>query len=112
MKKVLEQGDSILVRVIASSIYRGFELSGLYCTCLRIRASKIPRPNPMKGIDWKLVTSNAEMGETFTSEGRNRFDQLSEPSDDIYNKLKESTEEVESLRRKRWKITIVMPTLL
>ena len=27
----LEQGDSILVRVIASSSYRGFELSGLYC---------------------------------------------------------------------------------
>ena len=29
--EVLEQGDSILVRVIASSSYRGFELSGLYC---------------------------------------------------------------------------------
>ena len=28
---VLEQGDSILVRVIASSSYRGIELSGLYC---------------------------------------------------------------------------------
>ena len=27
--KVLEQGDSILVRVIASSSYRGFELSGV-----------------------------------------------------------------------------------
>ena len=32
-EEVLAQGDSILVRVIASSIYRGFELSGLYCTC-------------------------------------------------------------------------------
>ena len=48
-EEVLEQGDSILVRVIASSSYRefelsgvrviggssyrGFELSGLYCTC-------------------------------------------------------------------------------
>ena len=30
-EEVLEQGDSILVRVIASSNYRGFELSGLYC---------------------------------------------------------------------------------
>ena len=29
--EVLEQRDSILVRVIASSSYRGFELSGLYC---------------------------------------------------------------------------------
>ena len=29
--QVLEQGDSILVRVIASSSYREFELSGLYC---------------------------------------------------------------------------------
>ena len=31
-EEVLEQGDSILVRVIASSSYRRFELSGLYCT--------------------------------------------------------------------------------
>ena len=30
-EEVLEQGDSMLVRVIASSSYRGFELSGLYC---------------------------------------------------------------------------------
>ena len=30
-EEVLEQGDSILVRVIASSSYPGFELSGLYC---------------------------------------------------------------------------------
>ena len=30
-EEVLEQGDSILVRVIASSSYQGFELSGLYC---------------------------------------------------------------------------------
>ena len=30
-EEVLEQGDSILVRVIASSSYREFELSGLYC---------------------------------------------------------------------------------
>ena len=34
-EEVLEQGDSILVRVIASSSYRGFELSGLYCSSLR-----------------------------------------------------------------------------
>ena len=33
-EEVLEQGDSILVRVIASSSYRGFELLGLYCTCI------------------------------------------------------------------------------
>ena len=30
-EEVLEQGDSILIRVMASSSYRGFELSGLYC---------------------------------------------------------------------------------
>ena len=30
-EEVLEQGDSILVRVIGGSSYRGFELSGLYC---------------------------------------------------------------------------------
>ena len=42
-EEVLEQGDSNLVRVIASSSYRGFELSGLYCikpfvsiACLRL----------------------------------------------------------------------------
>ena len=38
-EEVLEQGDSILVRVIASSSYRGssyrgFELSGLYCSLI------------------------------------------------------------------------------
>ena len=31
-EEILEQGDSILVPVIASSSYRGFELSGLYCS--------------------------------------------------------------------------------
>ena len=31
-EEVLEQGVSILVRVIESSSYRGFELSGLYCS--------------------------------------------------------------------------------
>ena len=35
-EEVLEQGDSILVRVIASSSYRGFELSGLYCININI----------------------------------------------------------------------------
>ena len=30
-EEVLEQGDSILDRVIVSSSYRWFELSGLYC---------------------------------------------------------------------------------
>ena len=54
-EEVLEQGDSILVRVIASSSYRGFELSGvrvigiiLYMyTCLsrtRMRARISPCP--------------------------------------------------------------------
>ena len=38
-EEVLEQGDSILVRVIASSSYRGFELSGLYCTYNRLITS-------------------------------------------------------------------------
>ena len=33
---VLEQGDSILVGIIASSSYRGFELSGLYCIYIYI----------------------------------------------------------------------------
>ena len=42
-EEVLEQGDSILVRIIASSSYRGFELSGLYCNykitvCLHVHA--------------------------------------------------------------------------
>ena len=36
-EEVLEQGDSILVRVIASSSYRGFELSGLYCISYWVR---------------------------------------------------------------------------
>ena len=40
-EEVLEQGDSILVRVIASSSYRGFKLSGLYCT--RSKRNKISR---------------------------------------------------------------------
>ena len=38
-EEVLEQGDSILVRVIASSSYRGFELSGLYCIEKRVYSS-------------------------------------------------------------------------
>ena len=33
-EEVLEQEDSILIRVIARSSYRGFELSGLYCICI------------------------------------------------------------------------------
>ena len=37
-EEVLEQGDSILVRVIASSSYRGFELSGLYCSSTQEKA--------------------------------------------------------------------------
>ena len=40
-EEVLEQGDSILVRVIASSSYRGFELSGLYCISIVLN-SKYP----------------------------------------------------------------------
>ena len=40
-EEVLEQGDSILVRVIASSSYRGFELSGLYCTYIATLESLI-----------------------------------------------------------------------
>ena len=54
-------------------------------------------PNPMKEIDWNLVTSNVVMEETFAVKLRNRFNELSEPSDDIetiYNKLKQSTEEI------------------
>ena len=35
-EEVLEQGDSILVRVIASSSYRWFELSGLHCIYIYI----------------------------------------------------------------------------
>ena len=33
-EEVLEQGDSILARVIASSSYRGFELSGVRVICI------------------------------------------------------------------------------
>ena len=40
-EEVLEQGDSILVRVIASSSYQGFELSGLYCTYFSFQAKRI-----------------------------------------------------------------------
>ena len=40
-EEVLEQGDSILVRVTASSSYRGFELSGLYCTLIMCVYPKI-----------------------------------------------------------------------
>ena len=36
-EEVLEQGDSILVRVIASSSYRGFELSELCCIYIYAR---------------------------------------------------------------------------
>ena len=36
-EEVLEQGDSILVRVIGGSSYRGFELSGLYCIYFNTR---------------------------------------------------------------------------
>ena len=49
-EEVLEQGDSILVRVIGSSSYRGFELSGLYCSCLQVIAG-INNNEIMKGID-------------------------------------------------------------
>ena len=52
----------------------------------------------MKGIDWKLVTSNGELEETCTVEVRNSFDAFSEASsydiESIYNKLEQSTEEV------------------
>ena len=41
-EEVLEQGDSILVRVIASSSYWGFELSGLYCTYLCVLDKVFP----------------------------------------------------------------------
>ena len=36
-EEVLEQGDSILVRVIGGSSYRGFALSGLYCIYIYYR---------------------------------------------------------------------------
>ena len=42
-EEVLEQGDSILVRVIASSRYREFELSGLYCILSRQNKFNIGR---------------------------------------------------------------------
>ena len=41
-EEVLEQGDSILVRVIASSSYRGFELPGLYCIYSIIPITRTP----------------------------------------------------------------------
>ena len=65
----------------------------------------------------KLVTSNVEIKENFTTEVRNHFDVLSAPSDDmetVYNKLKPSTEEVAPTlpKKENVKNNLSMPTLL
>ena len=51
----------------------------------------------MKGIDWRLVSSNTTLKQYFALEVRNRFDALSNPDDDIntcYNNLVTCTEEI------------------
>ena len=82
-------------------------------TILSLRTSKKPTANPMKSIDWIKVSSNSTLRQTFALEVKNRFDALSEPSDDIdihYNKLIESNEEIalsHFLRRKPKKLLLV-----
>ena len=80
-EEVLAQGDSILVRVIASSSYRGFELSGLYCNLFRksevkfiysaqkviitianyINGDVYPPPPPLQYITHTRQSSNISM---------------------------------------------------
>ena len=53
-EEVLEQGDSILVRVIASSSYRGFELSGLYCNMISSPVDCFQSPRDLEIVDIPL----------------------------------------------------------
>ena len=66
-------------------------------TCLSLRSSKKPNPNPMKCIDWKMVSSNPDIKQQYALDVKNRFDALSNTSDDVetsYNNLIESTQEI------------------
>ena len=57
-EEVLEQGDSILVRVIASSSYQGSELSGLYCIVQAVNT-------PVCGHLFLFMLKSLANGETF-----------------------------------------------
>ena len=59
-EEVLEQGDLILVRVIASSSYRGFELSGLYCI-LQILHFRVIQHQIMSPVKIKFIKYNKEV---------------------------------------------------
>ena len=47
-------------------------------TCLSLRVSKRPLSNPMKYIDWKMITLNPDIKRKFALEVKNRFEALSE----------------------------------
>ena len=66
-------------------------------TVLSLRSSKRPAPSPIKQIDWVKVSSNNTIRHTFAVDVKNRFEALSDPSDDIetrYNNLITSTEAI------------------
>ena len=66
-------------------------------TCLSLRCSKKPVANPLKTIDWKFVSSDADTRNQFVIEVRNRYDALFQPEDGvetIYNNITKCTEEV------------------
>ena len=66
-------------------------------TVLSLRSSKIPSSSPMKQIDWVKVSSNNTLRHAFAVDVKNRFETLSDPSDDIeirYNNLITSAEEI------------------
>lgn len=103
------QVDYILIRnkwrnsARNSQAYPSFSTVGsdhrvVSCTiCLSLRAPKKPALDPMKQIDWKLVSATPAIATAFTLDVRNRFDVLSTPEDDIetaYNNMIISTQEV------------------
>lgn len=64
---------------------------------LSLRSSKKATLNPLKAIDWEKVSSSPNLRHKFAVDVKNRFDALSNPSDDIetkYNNLIKSNEEV------------------
>ena len=69
-EEVLEQGDSILVQVIASSSYRGFELSGLYCIhnalYAKVNARKSTPPRYHVGDNVRIVRKKGTFEKGFT----------------------------------------------
>ena len=50
-EEVFEQGDSILVRVIASSSYREFELSGVRVTGVRVTGVRVIGGSSYRGFE-------------------------------------------------------------